>query len=367
MNDNPLLGLHGIGQSVWFDNIHRGMLPDELQNMCQRDGLSGITSNPAIFQKAIGSGNDYDEAIAELIAQGESDPERIYEHLATSDIRDAADVLHSVYKHSGGADGFVSIEVSPRLADDVSGTLEEAKRLLELIDRPNVMIKVPATEAGVAAIEELTASGVSVNATLLFSTARYRQVAQAYIKGLQRRIDSGSPIDGIASVASLFISRIDAKVDPQLEQHGADYNELQGQAAIANARCAYSIFRELFHSTEFAALRQHSANPQRLLWASTGVKGDKYPATYYIENLAGPETVTTIPPATYEAYRCSGDPAPRLLEGIDAAPQIIGSIRTAGVELDAILAELEQQGVDAFVEAYDALLQDLSNKLKTFQ
>lgn len=366
MTQNPLLGLNRIGQSVWFDNIHRGMLPDELRDLCERDGLSGVTSNPAIFRQAIGSGDAYDSAIAKLIAQGESNPELIYEQLATSDIRAAADVLYHVYQRNAGTDGFVSIEVSPHLADDLNGTIKEAKRLYEVIDRPNVMIKVPATTAGIAATEELTAAGISVNVTLLFSLERCRQAAQAYIRGLCRRLERGEQLNCLASVASLFISRIDAKVDARLEQLSSANIKLQGQAAIANARCAYTIYRELFASEEFATLRQAGANPQRLLWASTGVKGDKYPEVYYIEALAGPGTVTTIPPATYAAYRNKGEPAARLLDGIDAAPDQLRDIRDAGVELDDILAELARQGVEAFVEAYDSLLQDLSYKLETF-
>lgn len=367
MTDNPLQGLTQLGQSVWFDNIHRGMLDGELRNLCERDGLTGVTSNPAIFQKAIGSGEAYDKAIAELVAQGERDAERIYEQLATSDIRAAADVLREAYERSAGADGFVSIEVSPQLAYDVPGTIDAAHRLLAIIARPNVMIKVPATPAGVEAIEELTAQGVAVNATLLFSLERYRRVAQAYIRGLQRYQDSGGQLARLASVASLFISRIDAKVDAQLaELAGGSGEELQGLAAIANARCAYAIYRELFNSREFAGLRQAGANPQRLLWASTGVKGDNYPQTYYVEALAGPETVATIPPATYEAYRNSGKPEAHLLDGLESAPEQLNRIKQAGVELDEILAELERQGVAAFVEAYNSLLQDLSVKIEKF-
>ncbi|MBK1733725.1 transaldolase [Halorhodospira abdelmalekii] len=362
MTDNPLIGLAELGQSVWYDNIHRDLLPDGLRALVGSDRLSGVTSNPSIFQQAISGGSSYDTALAEWIAAGEREPETLYEHLAIADIRSAADVLAPVYLETGGRDGFVSIEVAPQLAHDAAGTINEALRLNTAIGRDNVMIKVPATSAGIEAIAELTAQGLSVNATLLFSVERYRAVAEAYLQGLQRRIEAGEPINHIASVASLFISRIDAQIDAQLLERGCD--ELLGQAAIINARCAYRVYRELFHSGVGAALERHGGQSQRLLWASTGVKDKRYPPTYYVDALAAPETVTTLPPATYEAYRIEGVPKPRLLEDLEAAPRQWEQLQAAGIDTEAVLERLEQQGIEAFVKAHQGLLQDLAAKVE---
>ncbi|MFP4129754.1 MAG: transaldolase [Halorhodospira sp.] len=365
MTANPLRGLAGLGQSVWYDNLHRAMLPHELAGLVEADGLSGVTTNPAIFQKAIGGSEAYDTAIAEAVPRVGRDPSAVFEALAVADIREAASVLRPVYTRTQGVDGYVSMEVAPELADDTAGTLAEAQRLHAEVGHPNVMIKVPATDAGVAAFEELTVRGVPVNVTLIFGVERYRQVAEAYLRALQRRLEAGEPVSGPASVASLFISRLDAKVDPLLAELVPERAEQwYGRAAIANARAAYGVFRELFHGEAFAPLREAGARPQRLLWASTAVKGERYPATYYAEALAGPETVTTLPPATYEAYRQGGAPRERLTEGLAQAPAVLKELRGMGVALDSILDELEREGIEAFAKAHRELLDALGEKLQ---
>ncbi len=365
MTVNPLRGLAELGQSVWYDNLHRAMLPHELAGLVEADGLSGVTTNPAIFQKAIGGSEAYDTAIAEALPRVGREPSAVFEALAVADIREAASVLRPVYTRTQGVDGYVSMEVAPELADDTAGTVAEAQRLHAEVAHPNVMIKVPATDAGVAAFEELTARGVPVNVTLIFGVERYRQVAEAYLRALQRRLEAGEPVSGPASVASLFISRLDAKVDPLLADLVPERAEQwYGRAAIANARAAYGVFRELFHGEAFAPLREAGARPQRLLWASTAVKGERYPATYYAEALAGPETVTTLPPATYEAYRQDGAPRERLTEGLAQAPAVLEELRGMGVALDSILDELEREGIEAFAKAHRELLDALGEKLQ---
>ncbi len=363
MTDNPLRGLAGVGQSVWYDNIHRGMLPEELERLVREDGLSGVTTNPAIFQKAIGGTEAYDQAITEALGQVGRNAEAVYEALAMEDIRAAARVLRPVHARSDGVDGYVSMEVAPELAEDARGTVTEALRLYAEAGEPNVMIKVPATPAGVEAFEELTVRGIPVNVTLIFGVERYRQVAEAYVRGLERRRQAGDPVAEPASVASLFISRLDAKVDPLLPDDGSAPVQ-PGQAAIANARVAYSVYQEIFHGAPFAALAEAGARPQRLLWASTGVKGERYPQTYYVEALAGPQTVTTLPPATYEAYRQEGDPREQLTAQLAEAPAVLEALRAQGIDLDGILAELEREGIDAFVQAYQGLLQAIEEKLQ---
>ncbi|MFW6278054.1 MAG: transaldolase [Halorhodospira sp.] len=365
MTENPLRGLTELGQSVWYDNIHRGMLPEGLEHLVAEDGLSGVTTNPAIFQKAIGGSEAYDDALVGAVARVGRDPEAVFEELAMADIRKAAAVLRPVYDRAQGGDGYVSIEVAPRLATDLRGTVTEALRLHAEVGQPNVMIKVPATDAGVAAFEELTVRGVPVNVTLIFGVERYRQVAEAYIRALQRRREAGEPVSEPVSVASLFISRLDAKVDALLPELAPQHAEQWlGRAAIANARTAYGVFRELFHGEAFAALREAGARAQRLLWASTGVKGERYPETYYVDALAGPETVTTLPPATYEAYRRVGVPQEQLTVGLAQAPAELEGLRGMGVGLERILADLEREGIEAFSKAYQELLSALDQKLQ---
>lgn len=365
MTENPLRGLAALGQSVWYDNIHRGMLPQGLQERVDRDALCGVTTNPAIFQKAIGGTSEYDQAIQEAVAAVGTDPSGVYEQLAMEDIRIAADVLRPVFDRSAGVDGYVSMEVEPGLAHDARGTVTEALRLHADVARANVMIKVPATPAGVEAFEELIVRGIPVNVTLLFSVERYYEIAQAYVRALERRRQAGEPVSEPASVASLFVSRLDAKVDAWLQQEAPQaFEEWGGRAAIANARAAYGLYQDVFHGDQFASLAAAGARPQRLLWASTGVKGDRYPQTYYVEALAGPETVTTLPPATYDAYLHSGQPARRLEEGVSGAVDELHALADLGVDFQAFMEELEREGIEAFVEAHNSLLGALREKLK---
>ncbi len=362
MSTNPLKSLHALGQSIWYDNITRAMLREgELARMVEEDDLAGVTSNPTIFEKAITSSADYDASIeAAAQAHPDWDTAELFNYVAVEDIRAAADVLRPVYDRTAGHDGMVSIEVSPALAQDTEGTLAEARKLHAWLDRPNVMIKVPATRAGIPAIEALIADGINVNVTLLFSVERYIEVAEAFIRGLEKRAAQGLPLERVASVASFFVSRVDTAVDAQL---GAD-SPLRGKAAIANARLAYRRFQELFGSERFAALRARGAQVQRLLWASTGTKNPEYSDVLYVEELIAPETVNTVPPATYEAYKDHGQPQARLLDGLEGAEDILKQVEAAGVDLPAITERLEIEGVDAFVKSYNNLLQALAQKLE---
>src|SRR5690625_2012911 len=363
MHETPLHALLQLDQSVWYDNIHRDMLRQgELARMVREEGVTGVTSNPTIFEKAIGAGQAYEEGVAEAVrTEPDAGPERWVERLAVADIQAAADVLRPVYDRTEGRDGMISLEVSPELADDSDGTIAAARRLWSEIDRPNAMIKVPATEAGLTAIETLIADGINVNVTLLFARERYRRVAEAYIRGLERRAEAGQAVTGIASVASFFVSRVDTAVEQAL---GAAIGALAGEVAIANARLAYQDFLEIFDGSRFQALRAQGAQPQRLLWASTGTKNPAYSDVLYVEALIGARTVTTLPPATFEAYRDHGEPQPRLESGIDQAEQTLQTAQAAGIDLDAITARLEQEGVQAFTDSYRTLLQTIEAKTK---
>jgi len=359
-NTPPLQGLAALGQSVWYDNIHRQLISSgALQRMIEEDGLSGVTSNPSIFEKAVTGSDEYDGIIAEALAAGLEDPESLFVRLAAADIAAAADVLRPVHRASGGRDGFVSIEVSPLLADDTEATVTEARQLHRLLDRPNVMIKVPGTRAGIGAIRTLIADGIPVNVTLLFSIQRYRDAAEAYLEGLEQRLAAGRPLEGIASVASFFVSRLDGAVDPILFSAAP---ELVGQAAIANARAAYNHFLGAVASERFQRLARAGAQPQRLLWASTSTKNPDFPDTLYVEALAGPDTVTTLPPATYDAYRDHGRPEPRLQCSQREVEAILSALAEAGIDLEATTDRLERDGVEAFVASYRNLLQAVTDK-----
>lgn len=368
MSTNPLKALSSFGQSVWYDNIHRTMLREgELARLVTEDGLTGVTSNPTIFEKAITGGAAYDEAIADAVrGHPEWDAAELFNHLAVEDIRAAADVLRPVYDASAGQDGMISIEVSPTLAHDAAGTVAEARKLHAWVDRPNVMIKVPATQEGLSAIETLIADGININVTLLFAVERYAAVAEAFIKGLEQRAAAGQPVDHVASVASFFVSRVDTAVDQQLESLSAGA-ELQGKIAIANARAAYALFLEIFDGPRFSALKAAGAQVQRLLWASTGTKNPDYSDVLYVEELIAERTVNTMPPATYEAYRDHGEPAARLLAGLDDAPRLLQQVAELGVDLPAITAQLEREGVDAFISSYQNLLQALAGKMAALE
>ncbi len=369
---NSLKALQQFGQSIWYDNIQRNMLgPDgELLMMIEQDGLAGVTSNPSIFEKAIAKSTDYDEQITALVRQQSSiSSKEIFVALAVDDIQHAADLLRPVYERTNGVDGYVSLEVSPDLAYDANATIDEAKQLVSLVNRANLMIKVPCTKEGVIAIEELTASGVNVNATLLFSTQRYEEVANAYIRGLQRRVSEGADVNNIASVASFFISRVDTLVDQLLEEKRANADEQQkalidrliGRAAILNAKEAYGIFQNLYASG-FDSLRQSGAHPQRLLWASSGTKNPSYSDILYLESLIGSETVNTVPPATYKAYLDHGEPKLTLTSDIEKASENLLALETLGIDMAAVTQQLEQEGVVAFQTAFNNLLNAIEAK-----
>jgi len=359
--NNPLRKLNAAGQSVWCDNIHRAMLTSGgLLTMIEDDDLRGVTSNPAIFDKAISAGHAYDALLErELRRDRHQSPRALFFALAIEDIRDAADALRPVHERTDGVDGMVSLEVSPDLAHDTGATLREARELHARLGRPNVMIKVPGTKAGLPAIERLTAEGVNINVTLLFSVERYEEVAQAYLRGLERRRADGQPVDRIASVASFFVSRVDTLLDPMLAEKRAD---LQGKIAIANAKLAYRRYKEIYGGERFRALRAAGARPQRLLWASTGAKNPAYPELLYVEQLIGPETVNTMPPATYEGFREAGTVAPTLERDVAEAERQVKALAEVGIDLVAATGRLEREGVELFVKAFDNLLSHLEAK-----
>ncbi len=363
MSQSPLHRLHACGQSPWLDFIARSLIRSgELATMIDRYGLRGVTSNPAIFQKAIDGSDAYDRAIEELARRGDS-VEEIYETLAVEDVGEAADVFRLLYDGSEGGDGFVSLEVSPLLANDEEATVEEAHRLWSSLDRPNVMIKVPATEAGLPAIRRLIADGLNVNVTLLFGLERYREVAEAYLAGLEDRAARGEALDRSASVASFFLSRIDTLVDPQLErleEQGGDVSrraaKLRGEVAVASARRAYAVYQELFDGPRYQALVAKGARPQRLLWASTSTKNPKYSDVKYVEPLIGPDTVNTLPLDTVEAYHDHGRPEPRLSDGMEEAKGVLDGLGEVGIDLAAVTEQLVQEGVQKFIDPFEALL-----------
>jgi transaldolase/glucose-6-phosphate isomerase len=363
--DSRLNQLAKFGQSVWIDDINRRLLQSgDLQRLIAHDGIRGLTSNPAIFEKAIGNDPAYKPALRQLAERGQHDGEAIYEELALEDVRAAADQMLDVHMQTGGRDGFVSFEVAPRFAHDTEGTIRQARRLWRAIDRRNAMIKVPATPQGLPAIETLTAEGINVNVTLLFSIDVYEQVAKAYRQGLARRVANGGAIDTIASVASFFVSRIDSLLDPELEERarnaGASARDAllaqRGRMAIANAKLAYQRFLSLHADPRWSELERQGARSQRLLWASTGTKNPSYPDTLYVDELIGPDTVTTLPPATIAAYRTSGRPAATLERDLEAAEATLRVLQAHAVSLDRAAERLLQEGVRLFADAYDRLL-----------
>ena len=331
---NPLVELHAYGQSFWYDNIQRKFLHDgTLQKMIDEDGLRGMTSNPAIFQKAIAGSDDYDEQMKALVG-GEQKTMAIYEALALADIQAACDLFADLYAESDGGDGFVSLEVSPYLARDTAGTVAEAQRLFAAVDRPNVMIKVPATPEGIPAIRQLIGEGVNVNITLMFNMAHYEAVAQAYVDGLQMLLDKGGDPSKVASVASFFVSRVDAAVDKKLQAlDDAAAKALMGKVAIANSRVVYQRFKQIFHdaAAQFGDLQKSGASVQRLLWASTSTKNPDYPDTLYIDELIGPQTVNTMPPNTIDAFRDHGRLANTLEQDVEDAQLTLDNLAELGI------------------------------------
>ena len=347
---SKLKELGAAGQSVWLDFIRRDMVTNGELAALVDEGVTGVTSNPSIFQAAIAGSDLYDEDIA----AADGDPLALFEALAIADVQGAADVLRGVYDTTEAYDGYVSLEVSPTLADDTEGTIADAHRLWDRVNRPNLMIKVPATSAGITAIEELIAAGINVNATLMFSMADYEAVAMAYVRGAER---TEYP-ERVASVASFFVSRVDNKIDPALDAIGTeDALALRGIAAVANAKLAYRRYQEIFEGAPFAAARARGARPQRALWASTSTKNPAYSDVLYVDELIGPNTVNTIPPATVDAFRDHGTiDATALTSDVDAAERHFESLAALGVDVDAITEELQVEGVASFADAFNGLL-----------
>jgi len=353
-----------LGQSVWLDYLRRGMLQSgELQRMID-DGLRGMTSNPTIFEHAIGGSTDYDHALSRVAASPRTDRE-IFELLAVEDVRTAADAFRPVYDASQGADGFVSLEVSPTLARDTAGTIGEARRLWAAVDRPNVMIKVPGTREGWPAIERLLTDGINVNITLLFSLEHYRQVAEAYLRALEARRQAGQAIDRVASVASFFVSRVDTEVDRRLDATGARPSALRGKIAIANARLAYAWFRDLLDSPRWRALAASGAKPQRLLWASTGTKDPAYSDVLYVDSLIGADTINTLPPQTLQLFEDHGTVRETLAGDAAEAQRVMDGLRAVAIDFDDVARVLEREGVEKFAHSFETLLGVIAAKRKT--
>ena len=363
---NPLVELQKLGQSIWYDNIRRAMIDSgDLARMIREDDLRGITSNPTIFEKAIAGSNDYNEAMRKLIDDGYSVVE-IYEALAIEDIRNAADLFRPVYERTEKIDGYVSLEVSPLLAHDTDATIAEAKRLWATLDRPNVMIKIPATPAGIPAIEACIAEGININVTMIFALENYTQVAEAYISGLEQRLAAGDPIDHVASVASVFVSRIDSAVDKKLEAKISGGEEtlkaLLGRTAIANAKIQYRKFREIFGAERFAKLRSAGARVQRPLWASTSTKNPAYRDVMYVEKLIGPDTVNTVPPQTFDAYRDHGRVSLSIEQELVEAENLLDDIAKAGIDLKQVCQQLQDDGVKSFADSFESLIDSITSK-----
>jgi transaldolase len=369
---SPLAALQALGQSVWLDDISRGMLRDgALKRLIEEDGLQGMTSNPTIFQKAISQSHDYDDELRRLIAEGR-DVASIYEALTVADIRDALDLFRPVYDRTRGGDGFVSLEVSPLLAHDTAATIAEAKKLWRLVDRPNLMVKVPGTPEGLPAVEELLSSGLNINITLLFSVEAYEAVAHTYLRALRRRIDAGQPVDRIASVASFFVSRIDTEVDKRIEaklkattdaRERAQLESLRGKAAIANAKNAYALYETIFHGPDFAPLKAQGAKPQRVLWASVSTKNPSYPDTLYTDGLIGPETVSTMPRSSFDEFKDHGHVAPTLTQGRDEARRTMEQLAAVGIDFRDVTDKLLKDGVALFADSFNKLYDAIRAKL----
>jgi transaldolase len=348
-----------LGQAPWVDELSREDIKNGGLERMIEDGIVGVTSNPAIFQKAIAGSDLYDEQLQQL-ARNEDDPKEMFWGIAQTDIRDACEIFMPVYERTSGADGRVSLEVQPDIAYDSDATIEEAARLHELIDRPNLFVKIPATLQGLVSIEEMISRGKSINVTLIFSLERYREVARAYIRGIQRLVENGGDPSGVRSVASFFVSRIDVEANKRLEDLGAD--DLKDELAIANAKLAYQVYKQVFGGARWRSLEEKGANPQRLLWASTSTKDPDLPDTIYVDNLVGPETVNTMPKKTIEAVMDHGEIRPTLEEGVEEAKELLGRLREAGMDYEDVTDTLEQQGIEKFTEPFNEMLEEIENK-----
>src|SRR5664279_4583090 len=372
---NPVKALENHGQAIWLDFLARGFIAKgDLKKLIDTDGVKGVTSNPSIFEKAIGSSDEYDGAIGSALKRGDRPIADLFEHLAIEDIQHAADVLRPVYDRLKGEDGFVSLEVSPYLAMDTKGTIAEAERLWKDVKRKNLMVKVPATAEGLPAIQHLIGKGISINITLLFSQKVYVEVAKAYLRGLEKYVKDGGDPSHVASDASFFVSRIDSAVDKQLDEKIAKANDptekerltaLKGKVAIANAKLAYQDYKRLFSGARWERLAAKGARPQRLLWASTGTKNKDYSDVLYVEELIGPNTVNTVPPATLDAFRDHGKTRDSLEENIGDARRVLTELEKSGISLDAITADLVKDGVKLFADAADKLYGAVAHKRAT--
>ena len=371
---NPLNRLHDLGQSIWLDYLRRDMLEDGTQaRLIREDDLSGQTSNPSIFQKAIAESELYDEDIRG--AGSGTDPNAVLDAIMIEDIRTAAALFRPVYDRTSGEDGFISVEVSPDIAWDTEASIAEAHRLWSAIDRPNLMVKIPGTAAGIPAIRECLAEGVNINITLLFSVDRYHEVMDAWFEAMERRVERGQPVDRLASVASFFVSRVDTKVDQRIGERLARVSDderarleaLEGRIGIDNARIAFEAYEERFGGERFAALAEHGARPQKPLWASTSTKNPEYPDVYYVEALLAPGTVNTLPPDTLEAYRDHGDPEVRIREDLEGARRRLAELGELGIDFQVVLEELEKEGVEKFSKSYHELLDTIEEKQRQVQ
>ncbi len=360
MSKSRLHELNEHGQSVWIDSLSRKWLRDgTLRKLIDEDAVGGVTSNPTIFQKALSEGDWYDDQLRELL-QHQDDPREIFWQLAVADVVEACDVLRPVWDASKGGDGYVSLEVDPDLAYDQERTIEQALRLHEWVERPNLFVKIPATEPGLGAIEECTARGRSINVTLIFSLERYTAVAEAYLRGLERLVETGGDPATVASVASFFVSRVDTEADRRLEEVGRP--ELKGKLAIANAKLAYERYRELFGGSSWERLAAKGATPQRCLWASTSTKNPEYRDVLYVEELIGPETVNTMPLETIRAFQDHGRVADTLAQGVEQAHELLAELERAGVDYDDVTDTLEREGVQKFSDSLAELLEGISAK-----
>ena len=371
---NPLNRLHDLGQSIWLDYLRRDMLEDGTQaRLIREDDLSGQTSNPSIFQKAIAESELYDEDIRG--AGSGTDPNAVLDAIMIEDIRTAAALFRPVYDRTSGEDGFISVEVSPDIAWDTEASIAEAHRLWSAIDRPNLMVKIPGTAAGIPAIRECLAEGVNINITLLFSVDRYHEVMDAWFEAMERRVERGQPVDRLASVASFFVSRVDTKVDQRIGERLARVSDderarleaLEGRIGIDNARIAFEAYEERFSGERFAALAEHGARPQKPLWASTSTKNPEFPDVYYVEALLAPGTVNTLPPDTLEAYRDHGDPEIRIHEDLEGAHRRLAELGELGIDFQVVLEELEKEGVEKFSKSYHELLDTIEEKQRQVQ
>ena len=371
MAENPLEALNDLGQCVWLDNLYRDLITSgSLMHMMNDDGITGITSNPTIFQKAISGSAAYDESMKIMLRKGVTDAKELFLGLAMEDVSRAADILHSVYGKSKCLSGYVSIEVSPDLAHDTRGTIKEALHLFSAIHKKNILVKVPATKEGLPAIEELTSAGVNVNITLLFSIERFKEVAESYIRGLEQRLKNKKQINEITSVASFFVSRVDTLVDKVLEQRiasssGEEKNRLTallGKAAVANAKLAYREYQGIFTSPRFLSLKEKGAHVQRLLWGSTGTKNPKYSDIKYVDELIAPDTINTMPEATLNAFKDHGKAKITIGEHMDEAERVFRELESLGISMKEVTDQLETEGVKAFADSYFALLDEISKR-----